>query len=142
MVAVGKVIGVNVGDSRIYGISASKQTTQLTLDDTLAGYLGRRESKGANISEKGLVQFVGMGDGIEPHIITTHERDVVCSRVVRQSKLSPEERLKFAAEMANETFAHSKSRRLISSGHAADPIGNNTEHKVLLGCIRVGGGNY
>lgn len=76
MIAMGKVVGVNVGDSRIYSVSTSKQTAQLTQDDNLASYIGRREGKGTNISEKGLVQFIGMGDGIEPHIITTHQRDV------------------------------------------------------------------
>src|SRR5262249_52674195 len=70
-----KIVGVNVGDSRIYGISVNKKTTQLTQDDTLARYLTHRE-KNSNLNEKGLVQFIGMGDGVEPHIVAMSNRDL------------------------------------------------------------------
>jgi serine/threonine protein phosphatase PrpC len=76
MIVRGKFFGVNVGDSRIYGISADKQAAQLTQDDTLASYLGRREGKGSSINEKGLVQFIGMGDGVEPHIIVIPDKNL------------------------------------------------------------------
>ncbi len=46
---------VNVGDSRIYGIDAHGDVSQLTQDDSLP--LGR-----------GLVQFIGIGQGLVPHI--------------------------------------------------------------------------
>ncbi|WP_300182214.1 PP2C family serine/threonine-protein phosphatase [Bradyrhizobium sp.] len=75
LIAKGNVIGVNVGDSRIYGISPRRQSVQLTKDDTLASYLGRRDGKDMGSDVKGLVQFVGMGNDFDPHIITTNERD-------------------------------------------------------------------
>ena len=46
---------VNVGDSRIYGIDAQGGVSQLTQDDSLP--LGR-----------GLVQFIGIGQGLVPHV--------------------------------------------------------------------------
>lgn len=65
----GQILGINVGDSRIYSISESKKLKQLTKDDTLAGYLARREGGFAGQADNSLVQFVGMGKGVEPHII-------------------------------------------------------------------------
>jgi PPM family protein phosphatase len=76
MIVKGKIVGVNVGDSRIYSISSGKRNAQMTQDDNLASYIGRHDGQAANSGEKGLVQFVGMGDGIEPHIVTPHERDI------------------------------------------------------------------
>lgn len=61
-----KFVGVNVGDSRIYtthdgGLEA------LTTDDTLSAVYG---SEG-----KGLIQFMGVGDGLKPHLIEVSEQD-------------------------------------------------------------------
>jgi serine/threonine protein phosphatase PrpC len=39
----GHAVGVNVGDSRIYCISQSRELIQLSRDDTLGGVLGRRD---------------------------------------------------------------------------------------------------
>src|SRR3954447_10412825 len=57
----GRVLGINAGDSRIYGVTASKDFVQLTRDDTLAEYLG--QDARANIHQNRLVQFIGMGEG-------------------------------------------------------------------------------
>jgi len=55
---------VNVGDSRIYGVEELNNThvKRLTIDDSLAEIAG-----GAG---KDLIQFIGMGNGIQPHIMT------------------------------------------------------------------------
>lgn len=79
LIADEQLVGVNVGDSRIYGISGDRKITQLTQDDTLAGYLGRREK--LDPKENGLVQFIGMGKGLEPHIITAR-REALSSILV------------------------------------------------------------
>ncbi|MBZ9673955.1 PP2C family protein-serine/threonine phosphatase [Mesorhizobium sp. ES1-3] len=64
----GKHFGVNVGDSRIYGISRSKELFQVSTDDTIAGYLGAGANGGRVSGE--LVQFIGMEQGsLEPHVI-------------------------------------------------------------------------
>jgi PPM family protein phosphatase len=63
----GNIFGVNVGDSRIYGITHSRALVQLSRDDTLAAVLGRPEELDQS---NRLVQFIGMGEGIEPHPIT------------------------------------------------------------------------
>ncbi len=76
MIWQGQAFGVNVGDSRIYGISPNKQTIQLTKDDTLAGYLGRRDGRTLNTSDNGLVQFIGLGEGLEPHPIYSSGRSL------------------------------------------------------------------
>lgn len=61
-----KIVGVNVGDSRIYAIRDSKLEA-LTTDDTLSAVYG---SEG-----KGLIQFMGVGDGLKPHLIDVSEKD-------------------------------------------------------------------
>lgn len=59
-------VGVNVGDSRIYSYRENK-LEQLTVDDTLAGVLNKAEDDSLHKNE--LLQFIGMGDGLEPHTI-------------------------------------------------------------------------
>lgn len=60
------ITGINVGDSRIYSFGC-RGLTQLTVDDTIAGQL--HQDKEVSEQHKELVQFVGMGPEIEPHII-------------------------------------------------------------------------
>lgn len=54
---------LSVGDSRVYRRS-DKRLAQLSTDDTLAGQLGPR---GDGVDSQ-LLQFLGMGAGIEPHV--------------------------------------------------------------------------
>lgn len=64
----GSITGVNVGDSRIYCLS-DQRLSQLSLDDTIAGQLSLILNKKVNEQQTQLVQFVGIGVEIEPHII-------------------------------------------------------------------------
>lgn len=63
---LGNTFGINVGDSRIYSYRENK-LEQLTVDDTMAGLLNRAENDAHSSNE--LIQFIGMGDGMEPHAI-------------------------------------------------------------------------
>ena len=54
---------LTIGDSRVYRASEGK-LTQLSRDDTLEGQLG----KPGEGHRPDLLQFVGIGDGLEPHI--------------------------------------------------------------------------
>jgi PPM family protein phosphatase len=65
----GDIVSLNVGDSRIYGIGESRDLKQISKDDTLAGYLGQGGAMDGHQNQ--LVQFVGMGEGIEPNIFTS-----------------------------------------------------------------------
>lgn len=56
---------LSVGDSRVYR-STGKNLTQISVDDTIAGQLGK--SHEAMPEQSQLLQFVGMGDELEPHI--------------------------------------------------------------------------
>lgn len=56
-------VWLSIGDSRVYLAGAAK-IRQLSRDDTLEGQLGK--ATGARRSD--LLQFVGIGDAIEPHI--------------------------------------------------------------------------
>ena len=60
-----EAIGLNVGDSRIYGAKPGKLTA-LSADDTIAGQIGRG---GGGAEAHKLLQFVGMGPDIDPHVI-------------------------------------------------------------------------
>ena len=56
---------VSAGDSRVYG-SLGKKLIQLSIDDTIAGQLGK---EGAEHQEQSkILQYIGMGDFLEPHI--------------------------------------------------------------------------
>lgn len=59
-----QALWLSIGDSRVYHAAGSK-LTQLSKDDTLEGQLGRAID-GARSSD--LLQFVGIGDGLEPHV--------------------------------------------------------------------------
>jgi len=65
---LGGMTGVNIGDSRIYSFREN-QFEQLTVDDTMAGL--RPEADIDLRAKNELLQYVGMGDGLEPHIIET-----------------------------------------------------------------------
>lgn len=65
---MGGMTGVNIGDSRIYS-HREYQLDQLTVDDTLAGL--RPNAKNDLHSRNDLLQFIGMGDGMESHIVET-----------------------------------------------------------------------
>lgn len=57
------MVGVNVGDSRIYAYRENN-LEQITVDDTMAGLL-----KNDLHQKNDLLQFIGMGDGLEPHVV-------------------------------------------------------------------------
>lgn len=66
----GNVVGVNVGDSRIYSASAfssSKFVSRLTVDDTLSDAYGS--------DNKDLLQFIGLGQGIRPNVFAISHDD-------------------------------------------------------------------
>lgn len=67
----GDIVSLNVGDSRIYGIDDSRELKQISKDDTLAGYLG--QSRPIDAHRNQLVQFIGMGEGIEPNIFRSQQ---------------------------------------------------------------------
>jgi PPM family protein phosphatase len=58
--ANGVMVGINVGDSRIYASTASG-FIQLTTDDTLSAAFGGQGNS--------LIQFIGTGDGMRSHLI-------------------------------------------------------------------------
>lgn len=60
----------HVGDARAYLLSNAPQFEQLTSDDTVIGQLALLGQPGRPASDLygGLLQFIGIGAGIEPHI--------------------------------------------------------------------------
>lgn len=56
---------LNVGDSRVYGLFEGS-LRQLSVDDTIAGQLGM--SVDDNVHSTNLLQFIGIGKELEPHI--------------------------------------------------------------------------
>ncbi len=60
--------GVNVGDSRIYAVTQNS-IEQLTQDDTIAGQVGAKNDGGDVHGRNDLLQYVGVGQEIEPHFV-------------------------------------------------------------------------
>jgi serine/threonine protein phosphatase PrpC len=65
ILTTGGIYFANVGDSRVY--TWTNRLDQLSTDDTLDAHLNKPVSYRRNE----LLQYVGMGDGIEPHLGTT-----------------------------------------------------------------------
>ena len=65
----GEMAGVNVGDSRIYGLFEDDQLVQFSKDDTLGNVLPELAKPGSLGRLGELLQFVGVGKGIVPHRI-------------------------------------------------------------------------
>jgi serine/threonine protein phosphatase PrpC len=64
------IVGASVGDSRIYSYSKPSRLKQISVDDTIAGELGRqKKTDPANLDlepfSHRLAQFVGVGDDME-----------------------------------------------------------------------------
>ncbi len=63
----GQIFGVNVGDSRIYSFD-NGELIQISSDDTFAEQL--KDTKGTFTGRNELLQHVGIGTDIEPHILS------------------------------------------------------------------------
>jgi serine/threonine protein phosphatase PrpC len=61
------IYALNIGDSRVYGFSRGRKLEQLSTDDVLGNLIRRDEVD--NEQANHLVQYVGMGEGLYPHII-------------------------------------------------------------------------
>lgn len=61
----GRLYTVNIGDSRIYSVSNSGEVKRHSQDDNL------KEAFGGN--DEALLQYIGMGEGITPHIAEIDE---------------------------------------------------------------------
>jgi len=57
---------LSIGDSRVYR-SSDKQLIQVSVDDTIAGQLGKDAT---GLEQSKLLQYVGMGQDLEPHVGT------------------------------------------------------------------------
>ncbi len=70
----GSFVAINVGDSRIYCFSENK-LQQLSEDDTIAGQF-KHDDEPSRLSNE-LLQFIGMGTDLEPHIISLPKLDSI-----------------------------------------------------------------
>ncbi|HGM6311860.1 MAG: PP2C family protein-serine/threonine phosphatase [Pseudomonas putida] len=57
----GRAVIAHVGDTRVYAFGGGAKTSRLTIDDSLEEVVGGHG--------RDLLQFVGMGEGISPHLI-------------------------------------------------------------------------
>jgi PPM family protein phosphatase len=62
---------IHVGDSRLYIIDENNALKLLTIDDTVVG-VANNGSIDEDLLDNRLLQFVGVGDEIEPHIFLAH----------------------------------------------------------------------
>lgn len=71
----GLTIVGHAGDSRVYAVSAD-ELRQLSQDDTLGAALKRTSEQEDLRKDSRLLQFVGMGEDLQPHIFTAALPDV------------------------------------------------------------------
>lgn len=75
----GSFEAINVGDSRIY-VSDNHEMRQISVDDTIAGQLNQQEPT-SQLSNK-LLQFVGIGSDIEPHLLDMPDPHTISKMLV------------------------------------------------------------
>ncbi len=74
--ANGQAIAVNIGDSRVYGYDDQGGLVQISSDDTLAGLASQGIGVDSRHNSNALLQHIGMGEGLEPHVFSMHDLDV------------------------------------------------------------------
>jgi serine/threonine protein phosphatase PrpC len=67
---------VNVGDSRVYGFLKTGEVVQISTDDTLGNILSGMEVAAPPAQFRELLQYVGMGKGIQVHGIPISDPDL------------------------------------------------------------------
>jgi PPM family protein phosphatase len=108
------VIG-HVGDSRIYSITHT-DIQQLTQDDTLEAVLNRPNGEANDLRNSRLIQFVGIGRDLEPHIhpssngalmylLTSDGAHDVPHNLLRRAAAGPQR----ASDLANKLIQLSES---------------------------------
>jgi serine/threonine protein phosphatase PrpC len=73
-------VGVNVGDSRIYLQPENGNIEQISRDDTLGQYLKNPNFAADDIGS--LIQFIGLGKDMEPHLLPIEPRNTSCRFVL------------------------------------------------------------
>lgn len=117
------VVGVNAGDSRIYGLTRSRGVEQLSRDDNVAEFLGQPGGFGANR----LIRYIGMGDGIAPRIIDA-DRDEFDSILITSDGVHCASPATFAQVVRAPTNNHGLIRRLLALNDALG--GHDKRHGV------------
>lgn len=132
---------VNVGDSRIY-IEANTGFEQVTTDDTIAGQL-RNEFHGVEVSHR-LLQHIGIGSGLEPHLIDLPSVDSI-SKILLTSdgahyvahdtlkrifspNISSEQLAKRLMNVANWCGGHDNASALVLTDLASVFLANENVH--------------
>lgn len=106
----GNFEAINVGDSRIYLIIDNK-LVQISTDDTIAGQL-KQEIDYSQLSNK-LLQYVGMGEGIEPHLLSLPEPKNITKMVLTSDGVHFIEPKTLQAILLQDASSAELSQRLV-----------------------------
>lgn len=106
----GGFVAVNVGDSRIYCISENK-LSQLSDDDTLAAQINQSEVPSHMRNE--LLQFIGMGDDLDPHFISIPDLNSVSTLLMTSDGLHYMNKDTMEAVIRYADEPNAKARRLV-----------------------------
>jgi serine/threonine protein phosphatase PrpC len=99
------LVGINVGDSRIYSLERQK-INKITIDDTIAEHISNKEEFDYTRKNE-LLQYIGIGDSIEPHLIKINKN--------YDSLLLTSDGLHFVgAEILNRIFISASEKNVIA----------------------------
>lgn len=145
----GNIEAINVGDSRIY-ITWNEVLKQLTTDDTIAGQL--KNSIETNEASHQLLQYIGMGDELEPHsldipslnsmskiVITSDGTHYISRETFRQivtSNISSKETAKRLIKIAKWCGGHDNASALVVNVNDLVSL-NPSNDKVSAGLIEI-----
>jgi serine/threonine protein phosphatase PrpC len=69
---------VHVGDSRIYKLASDGELNLATVDDTIQGAINAHQGdKNEDELDNRLLQFIGVGESLQPHIINVTDSDAI-----------------------------------------------------------------
>lgn len=102
---------INVGDSRIY-LVVENELVQITTDDTITGQL-KQERNHSQLSNH-LLQYLGMGEGIEPHLLNLPEPKNISKMILTSDGVHFIEHKTLQAILLQDASSAELSKRLIN----------------------------
>jgi serine/threonine protein phosphatase PrpC len=122
----GNFEAINVGDSRIY-VSDNREMHQISVDDTIAGQLNQHEPT-SQLSHK-LLQFVGIGNDIEPHLLDMPALDTIAKMLITSDGVHYLNASTLKSMLVQNVTPIELSKRLI---HVAKWCGGHDNSTVII----------
>jgi PPM family protein phosphatase len=124
---------INVGDSRIYHVFNNGIVEQLTIDDTLENQLANLNLPSPAPEFRQLLQYVGMGEGVEPRVINLQPSSEIKSLIITSDGAHSIPKDIFQAVIVHAETAKNTVERLIAISEWLGGKDNSTVAVLPMG---------